>query len=104
LKILSQAWDIFKKYLKFLNLIYYYGKNFSILKTIKNALIIICKGIEKNHRFEKCTFICDGNWEDKELVEHQKYHESLEGENYSWLGFDASQSFGNFSGRDGKRT
>jgi len=79
-------------------------KNFCILKTIKNTLIIICKGIQKNHRFEKCTFLCDSNWEDKELVEHQKYHESLEGENYSWLGFDAPQSFGNFSGRDGKRT
>jgi len=49
-------------------------------------------------------FLCDGNWGDKELVEHQKYHESLEDENYSWLGFDATQSFGNFSGRDGKRT
>ncbi len=79
-------------------------KNFSIPKTIKNTLIIICKGIQKNHRFEKCMFHCDCNWGDKELVEHQKYHKSLEDENYSWLGFDVPQSFGNFSGRDGKRT
>jgi len=67
-------------------------------------MIIICRGIQKNHRFEKCNFFCDGNWGDKELLEHQKYHKSLEDENYSWLGFDASQPFGNFSGRDGKRT
>jgi len=79
-------------------------KNFSITKTINNTLIIICKGIQKNHRFEKCTFVCDGNWGDKEIVEHQKYHKSLEDKNYSWLGFDVPQSFGNFSGRDGKRT
>jgi len=78
-------------------------KNFSIVKTIKNALIIICKGIQKNHRFEKCAFLCDGNWGDVELFEHQKYHKSLEDKNYSWLGFDVSQSFGNLSGRDGKR-
>ena len=67
-------------------------------------MIIICRGIQKNHRFEKCNFFCDGNWGDKELLEHQKYHKSLEDENYSWLGFDVPQSFGNFSGRDGKRT
>ncbi len=79
-------------------------KNFSIPKTINNTLIIICRGIQKNHRFEKCTFLYDGNWGDKELLEHQKYHKSLEDENYSWLGFDAPQPFGNFSGRDGKRT
>ena len=79
-------------------------KNFSIPKTIKNTLIIICKGIQKNHRFEKCMFQCDCNWGDKELTEHQKYHKSLEDENYSWLGFDVPQSFGNFSARDGKRT
>ena len=66
-------------------------------------MIIICKGIEKNRRFEKCGFLHDGNWEDIELVEHQKYHQSLEDKNYFWLGFDASQSLGNFSGRDGKR-
>jgi len=37
------------------------------------------------------------------LIEHQKFHESLTNKNYSWLGFDVSQSFGKFSGRDGKR-
>ena len=66
-------------------------------------MIIICKGTQKNHRLEKCAFIHDGTWEDKELVEHQKYHETLENENYSWLGFNISQSSGKFSGRDGKR-
>jgi len=80
------------------------NKKFFNSKNYHNTLIIICKGIQKNHRFEKCTFLYDGNWGDKELVEHQKYHKSLEDENYSWLGFDAPQSFGNFSGRDGKRT
>jgi hypothetical protein len=67
-------------------------------------LIIICKGIQKNHRFEKCVFLHDGKWGDLELTEHQKYHESLEDENYSWLGFDTSQYIGKFTGRDGKRT
>ncbi len=67
-------------------------------------MIITCKGIQKNHRFKKCTFLYDGNWEDVELIEHQKYHESFEDENYSWLGFTISQSSGKFSGRDGKRT
>ena len=66
-------------------------------------MIIICKGIHKNHRLEKCEFVHDGNWDDSELVEHQKYHKSLENENYSWLGFDMPQSSGKFSGRDGKR-
>lgn len=79
------------------------NKNFSIPKTIKNTLTIICKGVQKNQRFEKCTFLCDESWGSEELVEHEKYHKSLEGKNYSWLGFDVPQSFGNFSGRDGKR-
>ena len=78
-------------------------QNFSIPLTIKNYLIITCKGIQKNHRLEKCPFFHDGNWEDAELVEHQKYHKSLENENYSWLGFDVSQPSGKLSGRDGKR-
>ena len=67
-------------------------------------MIIICKGIQKNHRFEKCAFSHDGDWGDIELVEHQKYHESMENEHCSWLGFDVPQFFGKFSGRDGKRT
>ena len=67
-------------------------------------MIIICKGIQKNHHFEKCDFSHDGNWDDLELVDHQNLHKSLENENYSWLGFDVSQSFGKYSGRDGKRT
>ena len=67
-------------------------------------MIIICKGIQKNNRFEKCDFFHDGDWDDSELVEHQKFHKSLENKNYSWLGFDVPQFFGKFSGRDGKRT
>ncbi len=78
-------------------------QNFSIPKTIKNHLIIICKGTQINHKLEKCNFLHDGNWEDLELIEHQKYHKSLENENHSWLGFDVPQSSGKFSGRDGKR-
>jgi len=66
-------------------------------------LIIICKGVQKNHRLEKCEFVHDGNWEDSELIKHQKYHNSLEDDNYSWLGFDVPQPSGKFSGRDGKR-
>ena len=60
--------------------------------------------MQKNQKFKKCEFSHDGNWGDVELVEHQKYHESLENEHYFWLGFDMPQSFGTFSGRDGKRT
>ena len=66
-------------------------------------MIILCKGIQKNHRFEKCKFIHDGNWGDVILIEHQSFHKSLENEHYSWLGFDTSQPIGKFSGRDGKR-
>jgi len=66
-------------------------------------LIILCKGIRKHSQFEKCSFLYDGDWGDSTLVEHQKFHESLTNKNYFWLGFDMPQSFGKFSGRDGKR-
>ena len=66
-------------------------------------LIIICKGIQKNNRLEKCPFLSDANWSDSILVEHQNYHKALENDQYLWLGFDVPQSFGIFSGRDGKR-
>jgi hypothetical protein len=66
-------------------------------------LIIICKGTRKTNKVEKCNFIYSGTWGDAQLVEHQKHHQLLEDENYSWLGFDMPQSFGNYSGRDGKR-
>ncbi len=66
-------------------------------------LIIICKGIQKNNHHEKCPFLSDANWGDSILVEHQNYHKSLENDQYLWLGFDVPQSFGIFSGRDGKR-
>jgi len=52
---------------------------------------------------EKCNFLHDGNWDDPELIEHQKYHQSLENESYSWLGYDVPQPSGKLSGRDGKR-
>ncbi len=67
-------------------------------------MIIICKGVQKNNRFEKCDFSYEGKWGDNELVVHQQYHESFEGKQYCWLGFDSPQFFGKFSGRDGKRT
>lgn len=66
-------------------------------------MIIICKGVKKNHIHEKCQFVHDGNWGDDELTEHQEFHQSFENSSYSWLGFDVPQSFGKFSGRDGKR-
>jgi len=66
-------------------------------------LIIKCKGVKQNNQFEQCEFIHAGNWGDLELFLHQKFHKSLENSNYSWLGFDTSQPFGRYSGRDGKR-
>ena len=67
-------------------------------------LLIICKGTKRGSEIERCNFLHSGSWGDAELMEHQKFHESkLEG--YSrWLGFDTIQSFGRFSGRDGKRS
>ena len=67
-------------------------------------MIIICKGVRKNQRIEKCSFLHEGKWGDVELSEHQKYHQSLEDKNSTWLGFDSTQFIGKFSGRDGKRT
>ena len=65
--------------------------------------MIICKGVKKANKVEKCSFLYNGTWGDAQLVEHQKRHQLLENEHYLWLGFDAPQSFGNYSGRDGKR-
>ena len=70
---------------------------------IKTILIIICRGVRKSNKIEKCGFLYDGIWGDAQLVEHQKYHQLLEDSNYAWLGYDTSQSFGKHSGRDGKR-
>ncbi|MGY5149253.1 MAG: hypothetical protein ACW9W3_04245 [Candidatus Nitrosopumilus sp. bin_68KS] len=66
-------------------------------------LIIKCKGVIIHQKSETCEFIHAGNWGDSELIEHQKFHKSLENADYNWLGFDASHPFGKFSGRDGKR-
>jgi hypothetical protein len=66
-------------------------------------LIIICKGTRKANNIEKCSFLYNGTWGDEELVKHQKQHELLEKDDSVWLGFDIPQSFGSYSGRDGKR-
>ena len=79
-------------------------KIFQTLCSFKDPMIIICKGIQKSSGLEKCDFLYDGDWGDQELIEHEKFHKSLESSEDSWLGFDAPQSFGKFSGRDGKRT
>lgn len=67
-------------------------------------MIIVCKGVVRNGRFRHCKFFHEGRWGDGELVEHQKFHESAGGPGFAWLGFDLSQPFGRYSGRDGKRT
>ena len=69
---------------------------------IKTYLIITCKGIKKNGKLEKCSFLHSGDWGDEEILTHQIYHETLKNKNSFWLGFDISLSFGKFSGRDGK--
>jgi len=48
-------------------------------------------------------FLHDGDWGDLELVEHEKFHNSIHDDGF-WLGFETSQPFGNKSGRDGKRS
>lgn len=67
-------------------------------------LIIICKGSKRNHLLEKCNFIHIGNWGDVELINHQRYHQSLESIRCYWLGFDSNLRIGQYSGRNGKRT
>lgn len=66
-------------------------------------MIIQCKGSKKNSKFEKCPFLHNGNWGDEELIVHQKLHNDLESKNCFWMGFDSSQPFGKYTGRDGKR-
>jgi len=72
-------------------------------KQYQIILIVVCKGARKNNKLEKCEFIHTGSWDDVRLVEHAKYHLTLEDHTYFWLGFDVPQSLGNYSGRDGKR-
>jgi hypothetical protein len=67
-------------------------------------LIITCKGTKKNDKIEKCPFLYNGDWGDHELERHQLFHESLKTKNSFWLGFETSQSFGKYSGRDGKQS
>ena len=78
-------------------------ENFSVWMFKISTLIIICKGSKKNHKFENCPFVYDGRWGDTELITHQNYHKSQEHKFCCWLGFDVPQTFGNHSGRDGKR-
>jgi len=66
-------------------------------------MIISCKGIQKNHHVTKCVFLHDGDWGDLALIEHEKFHKSLQNKNGFWLGFETSQPFGIMSERDGKR-
>ena len=66
-------------------------------------MIISCRGIQKNHQVTECMFLYDGNWEGIELIEHEKFHKSLQNKTGFWLGFETSQFFG-ISGRYGKRT
>ena len=70
----------------------------------KIHLIITCKGTKNNNIVEKCSLLHSGYWGDKEVIFHQKYHESLQNNNSFWLGFDTSLPFGKFSGRDGKQS
>ena len=65
-------------------------------------MIIMCKGMKSNLSIVKCNFLHDGNWGDSELVEHQKFHQSQEKNDLTWLGFEVIQSIGKYSGRDGK--
>ena len=65
-------------------------------------MIITCKGSKKSGVLKKCNFLHDGNWGDREVLDHQIFHESLQHKNLFWLGFDTTLSFGKFSGRDGK--
>ncbi len=68
------------------------------------ALIIVCRGATSDGRIQKCRFSHDGEWGDRELVEHQRLHESARRPGRAWLGFDLPQPFGAHSGRDGKRS
>jgi len=70
----------------------------------KTLLIITCKGVKKKGELEECPFLYSGNWGDEEIIKHQKYHETLQNKSSFWLGFDASLSFGKYSGRDGKKS
>ena len=65
-------------------------------------MIIMCKGTKHDLGVDKCDFLHDGDWGDSELVEHQKFHESQEIRDLTWLGFEVVQHIGKYSGRDGK--
>ena len=62
----------------------------------------MCKGMKSSMGVVKCSFLHGGDWGDPELVEHQKYHLLQEKNDHVWLGFEAVQSIGKYSGRDGK--
>ncbi len=65
--------------------------------------MIICKGFKKNGILNSCNFVYEGDWGDKELLNHEKQHKLLEdGESYFWLGFEVKRSFNKITNRDGK--
>jgi len=66
-------------------------------------VIISCKGIKRKHHVTECAFLYDGDWGDLELMEHEKFHKSLQSKTSFWLGFETSRPF-EMSGRDGNRT
>lgn len=82
---------------------FFYAKPFRDIDYYYILLIIICKGTRTINKIKNCDFLHIGTWGDIPLVEHQKQHELLENNNHYWLGFDTTQLFGNYSGRDGKR-
>lgn len=48
-------------------------------------------------------FLYEGNWGDRKLIEHEKFHKSLQNKTDFWLGFETSQFF-KMNSRYGKRT
>lgn len=65
--------------------------------------MIICKGFKKNGNWYPCDFIYGGEWGSEKLIDHEKYHKSLEnGKSYFWLGFEVKRGFSTLTQRDGK--
>jgi len=56
-------------------------------------MLISCRGIQKNHHVIECMFLYEGNWGDRKLIEHEKFHKSLQNKTDFWLGFETSQFF-----------
>ena len=65
-------------------------------------MIIMCKGMKSSLCVVNCNFLHNGDWGDSELIEHEKFHQSQEKNELTWLGFEVVQSIGKHSGLDGK--